>query len=181
MRYDETLARGNGYGPGRWRFEPGMLFGARSAWWASADGVLATRASAHNGLDMRLYEEEGGRERVFGAGGSVLVAGPGVIVGIVRDFMGHSVFVEHGDDGGEGRLYTAYGHLTPDEGIIRGVRVVRGGRIGEVSAGRGGNVPPHMHFSAFRASGRKGPPEFDWTVLEGAGEVVFLDPLDSRA
>lgn len=180
MGYDEVLAQGNGFGPGRWRFEPGMLFGTREIWWVLPDGAQSLRPVVHNGLDMRIYREDTGRERVLGAGSSVLVAEAGVIAGIVRDFMGYSVFVDHGTTG-DATIYSAYGHLDPADAVSRGRKVSRGERIGAVSEGRGGKVPPHVHFSVFRIAGHDSPVFLDWGALDGSSEVVFLDPLNDPA
>ena len=69
-----------------------MGFGATGKWWA--EGM---RATPHNGLDMRLYEDADGREAALDEATLVPTMDDGEVVAIIRDFLGESVFVAHAD------------------------------------------------------------------------------------
>ena len=168
------LASINGFGPGSWKFKPGMLFGADTKWWGDDGG---TRKTPHNGLDIRLYKESSGG--IISLVGSSLVpsAGDGEVLTIIEDFLGYSVFVAHGLTEGGRTLVSAYGHIVPEEGLDAGARLSRGDIIGSIAEYEGMQVPPHLHFSVLILS--DGFKELDWGIVEN--NAVFLDPLISSS
>jgi len=170
--YLRMLADTNGFGPGEWLMGPGMRFGSWRKWW-SGNG---TRTSPHNGLDLRIYREASGREVYLDGRDIVPVCRDGEVINIVKDFLGHSVFVMHGKDANGAALVSAYGHIVPAEGLLPGVRLTRGGTIGKLSDYIGMPVPPHLHISLIE-SGLSDLRGLGWEELGTSDSIRFLDPI----
>ena len=115
-----------------WIFSPGMLFNASDKWW----GDQGKRDKPHEGLDLCLYKDRRGRMRRLDEKTKIPVIYDGIVVGIVNDFLGKSVIIEHGlTDSDNNRFCTIYGHLNPHKGLHVG-RIVKEGDI----------IPGNAHF-----------------------------------
>lgn len=157
-----------------WVFRPGMLFGSRLKWW----GEGGYRSSPHEGLDLCLYRDGGGRIHGLDKNTKISLIYEGEVVRVVRDFIGKSVFLRHGLCDGEGNaLYSVYGHIEPRGSVTRG-RVFREGEIiAALADTRGRSVPPHLHISLAWMSSAYRPEELGWEMMRDARKARLLDPL----
>ncbi len=159
-----------------WEFLPGMRFGERAAWWRGG----ADRGSEHQGLDICWYLTGEGRRRSLGAGARIPAPWAGEIVAVVDDFLGRSVFVEHGrPDGGGRRLHSVCGHIEPRPGLAVGGLLHDGDEIGIIAAPSGSrpSAPPHLHLTLALIDRGRGPARLDWEALSDTSRVQLLDPL----
>ena len=113
--YMQLLASANGFAEGgHWEMEPGMGFGSRDKWWPAKDPHRPE--GPHNGLDIRQYSAQG-QHWILGTDSVVPVAEDGKIISIIKDFLGYSIFVSHGEisETPSGGVISAYGHIVPDK------------------------------------------------------------------
>lgn len=177
--FSRRLIRWNGLdeaGFVAWEFLPGMRFEERAAWWRGG----ADRGGAHQGLDICWYRIRDGRRLSLGAGARIPAPWAGEVVAIVEDFLGSSVFVEHGPpDGGGRRLHSVCGHVDPLPGLAVGGLLRDGDEIGVVAdpAGRRTAAPPHLHVTLALVDRTGGPSRLDWQALGDRSRVQLLDPL----
>ena len=159
--------RGRLVGFKHWLFHPGMLFRARQQWW----GGEQTRSNPHEGLDLCYFEDMAGRRHSLDQTIVIPVPCPGRIVKISRDFLGQSIFVAHDMEPIAGcRLYTAFGHTAPEEGLSEGKSVSEGEIIASISAPDQEKtaVPPHLHLTLALIPDTVTPDQLTWAYL-GSG------------
>jgi hypothetical protein len=177
-RFTEHMVRENGLhekGFAGWVFLPGMLFWGKNKWW----GDESRRVTPHEGLDFSLYEDrEGGLFRL-GAGSRVPVMYDGIVVGIVDDFLGKTIIMEHRFPQAPAlALVTVYSHTKPARGLRPG-RAFRAGEVMATIASRGASnkaIDPHLHVSLGQPSGAVALGSLNWqNMLQG---LVMLDPIE---
>lgn len=169
------LAEANGFGAGQWQIEPGMGFAHETKWW----GQRGPREEAHNGVDLKFYMGPGDSVRYLDGRSLVPVMDDGAVINVTSDFLGHSVFVSHGEDESGLTLVSAYGHMVPAEGLEAGMHLKRGDIIGKLSEYNDMPVPPHLHLSLLIMHGGylKKP---DWQDIGVSGDLRALDPLSEQ-
>ncbi|MFP4085732.1 MAG: M23 family metallopeptidase [Desulfobacteraceae bacterium] len=159
-----------------WIFCPGMLFNTFDKWW----GGEGYRKNAHEGLDLLLYTTRQGRMDRLHEGTGIQVMAHGLIVSIIKDFLGKTVFVEHASPHQDcTRVYSIYGHTVPHRDVHAGMTVHRGDIIATV-AGPGSSpfpMAPHLHLSIARAPRPLSPHQFSWETLGTSHRLTLLDPL----
>jgi hypothetical protein len=177
-RFTEHMVRENGLhekGFAGWVFLPGMLFWGKNKWW----GDESRRVTPHEGLDFSLYEDrEGGLFRL-GAGSRVPVMYDGIVVGIVDDFLGKTIIMEHRFPQAPAlALVTVYGHTKPALALRPG-RAFRAGEVMASIASRGASnkaIDPHLHVSLGQPSGAVALGSLNWqNMLRG---LVMFDPFE---
>jgi hypothetical protein len=178
--FGESLSRCNGLdetGFGQWVFYPGMLFGAQAKWW----GGGGDRDRRHEGLDLYLYRDKAGRIHNLDDKIEVPVTFAGRVVKVAKDFLGQSVYVEHGIIDGQGKvLYTVYGHVEPHIAVSRGATLNEGRVFATIARGsvkRRSVPPPHLHISVAWIPESFPQERLNWDVLSDCGTVQLLDPL----
>jgi len=179
-RFTEFLIRENGLDEGgfeEWIFCPGMLFNAPDKWW----GDQGKRDKPHEGLDLCLYRDRRGRVLRVDAKTRIPVMYDGEVVGVVHDFLGETVIIEHAfrqvDDR---RLCTIYGHTNPQGGLQIG-RIVKLGEVIATLADSGkpeGNILPHLHISLGWTSKSISYDHLYWETIGTTNMLTLLDPLD---
>ncbi len=176
--FTERMVRENGLGQrgfAGWVFLPGMLFNGGDKWW----GDKSKRVAPHEGLDFSLYEDRQGRLLRLGAGTRVPAMYDGSVVGIVDDFLGKTIVMEHRFPQEPAlTLVTAYGHTVPAHGVRSG-RAFRAGEVMATIASRGAEqkgIDPHLHVSLGCPSGAVAPGSLNWQNMRLG--LVMLDPLD---
>ena len=176
--YMQLLASANGFkGGGHWDIEQGMGFGSMDKWWSQEDTMRAE--GAHNGLDIRQYTVQG-QQMTLGADSVVPVAEGGKIISIIKDFLGYSIFVSHGEisETPSGGVISAYGHIVPDKVLYKGMRLKRGDTLGSIAEYEGMAAPAHLHLSIIVSKQGNDEAIFnDWQRVQAALGLKFVDPL----
>lgn len=163
-----------------WLFCPGMLFQAKGKWW----GDRGPRRRPHEGLDLLLYRDQEGRVFCLNETTQIPAMSDGVVVGIIHDFLGKSVIVEHPlPDRNAGRLYSIYGHTRPTTAIGTGTAVSRGDIIATVASPGRPSLPmaPHLHISMAWSPQAIACDRLNWDTLGVADTLTLLDPLSAVA
>ena len=162
---------------GQWVFYPGMLFGAQAKWW----GGGGDRNKHHEGLDLYLYRDEAGQIHNLDDKMEIPAMFAGRVVKVDKDFLGQSVYVEHGiSDGGGKLLYTVYGHVEPRAGVAKGAALKKGRVFAAIAPGgkkRRSVPPPHLHLSVAWIAEEFPQERLNWDMLSDCGTVQLLDPL----
>jgi hypothetical protein len=159
-------------------FLPGMGFGSMEKWWPPA----GRRTFSHEGIDLFLFRTRGNVLFRLDETIRVPLIHPGEIVGLIPDFLGHTVIARHRKPGSgrEDEFYTLYGHVAPDASLAVGDKLNGGeifARIADVD-GRSTRLPAHLHISA--AWCRRLPPvdTLTWPLLNRTDRAAFIDPMD---
>jgi len=178
--FSDCLIRENGLGRGqfeRWLFYPGMLFEAESEWW----GDQAARNRPHEGLDICLYQNRRNQVCTLDENTKIPAMYDGVVVGVIKDFLGQTIVMEHRDLGGESGLhcYTFFGHTRPAEGLAAGRSVTGGEPIALLSGVRGSKrgMLPHLHLSVSLASIAVPYDRLHWRHISTSSALTLIDPL----
>ena len=179
-RFTEFLVRENSLGEcgfEEWIFYPGMLFNAPDKWW----GDQGKRDKPNEGLDLFLYRDQLDRILHLNKKTKIPVMYDGVVVGIVNDFLGKSVIMEHGFAAKDNRKFcTIYGHTNPHDGIHVG-RVVKQGDIIATLADAGRSktgISTHLHISVGWISRPVSYDLLDWETIGAPDVMTLLDPLN---
>ncbi len=170
--FTEHLIRLNALRFGKWIFEPGMLFGAEMKWW----GDKGMRKSPHNGLDLRLYEDNVGALKTIGEGTKIPIIYGGRIVRVIRDFLGHSMFVAHEIYREETQLFTIYGHVLQSPDAAVGETLKEGTEIATLAKPSNRNVPGHLHISLAFIPKSVPVNTLTWEFLDNSKTVRFINP-----
>lgn len=154
-----------------WVFCPGMLYGSNLKWW----GDRAKRNSDHEGLDLLLYRNKDGNIHRLDETTEVPAIYDGTIVKIIDDFLGRSIFIEHG-----GGFFTAFGHTRPLDGIVAGTRVKEGEIIATIAEISGPHIKiaPHLHITAGWVSEGFDYEKLKWETIGSSEMIELIDPLD---
>jgi len=160
-----------------WIFCPGMLFHALCKWW----GDKGPRNTPHEGLDIFLYRDQQDRIVRLDEKTRIPVMFDGVVVGIINDFLGNSVIVEHAfPDRDIGRICTIYGHVNPLKDLHIGMELKEGDIMGTLTdpGQTGFDLMPHLHISVGCASKLISYDRLNWDTIGSSGTLTLLDPLD---
>jgi len=178
-RFTECLIHQNALdenGFKEWIFYPGMLFNAVEKWW----GDHGKRDKPHEGLDLCLYRDQRGNKRQLDEKTKIPVIYDGTVVGIVNDFLGKSVIIEHDlTDSDHNRFCTIYGHINPDKRLQNG-QMVKEGDIIATLADLGNpkvTIIPHLHISLGWASKLISYDKLDWKTIGAPNTLTLMDPL----
>lgn len=172
--FTENLMKLNAIRLAKWVFEPGMLFMSENKWWADK----GLRAHRHSGLDLLLYEREDGVIESLVNGTQIPALYPGTIVGYIKDFLGHSVFVSHEIREKGSQLFTIYGHVTLLEDICIGKTLKEGSVVASLEGTVNSKVPGHLHLSVVLIPDTIPLEILSWDLLEKTDNVMFFDPRE---
>lgn len=167
----------NNHGFKEWAFYPGMLFHSQDKWW----GNQGQRARPHEGLDLCFYRDRDNKIFHIGQKSKIPAIFDGIVVRIIDDFLGQSIFVEHRLHGFDtDRLYTIYGHTIPDADLSKGTAVKQGDIIATIAGSNKSNtnVRPHLHISLGWSSEMISYDQLDWEAISNKGALTLLDPLE---
>jgi hypothetical protein len=170
-----VLANGLGESFAGWLFLPGMLFNGANKWW----GGKGTRIAPHEGLDFCFYEDGRGRVIGLGAGSSVPAMYDGRVKGIVDDFLGKTIVMEHRFPQMPAfQLITVYGHTKPAPGVRPGEAFKAGEAVAAIASPGGSSkaLDPHLHVSLGRPSGTVALERLNWQNM--AKGLVMFDPIE---
>ena len=152
-------------------FEPGMGFGDFGKWW----GDKGRRSTPHEGIDIIYLSNKSGHISSLKAGARVPALFDGILVHMVDDFHGQTLFVGHKDmKQGKNILFSIYAHVKT--GLRRDAHVKIGEKIATIAQISGMTAPPaHLHLSmAWLPAGR--PELFNWQSLCGPQRESLIDP-----
>ena len=159
-----------------WLFCPGMLFQAAGKWW----GDRGLRPRPHEGLDLLFYRDSENNLRQIDESLEIPVMADGVVVSVIRDFLGKSIIVEHPSLSDKpGNILTFYAHATPRDNIHAGLALRRGDIIASVAGpGRTATaMTPHLHISVARTRLPIAYDELNWDIIGATEMLTLLDPL----
>ena len=167
----------NESGFNKWVFEPPMLYRSTDMWW----GLRGKRYRPHEGLDFCMFEDGGGR--VIRLDGKTMVPAmyDGVVIGIVRDFIGRSIILEHRfEKPCHARFCSVYAHIRPHPHVTVGRKIKEGGVIAAVeeSFKSKTDIYPHLHISLGWISSSIPNERLVWPELGSPGVMALLNPLD---
>lgn len=177
-RFTEFLIQKNALdqnGFNGWVFCPGMLFQSTDKWW----GDQGKRDKPHEGLDVCLYKDRNHRILRLGETAKIPVIYDGTVVGIVEDFLGKSVIIEHLFNDLNNRLCTIYGHTIPKDNLHVG-KIVKQGEVIATLADSGRsktNIFPHLHISLGWTSNAISYDRLNWKTIGALNTLTLLDPL----
>ena len=178
-RFTEFLIRKNALDQGGfngWVFCPGMLFNSTDKWW----GDQGKRDKPHEGLDLCLYKDHKDTILRLDEKAKIPVIYDGTVVGIVDDFLGKSVIIEHlFSDYDNNRLCTIYGHTIPENTVYVG-KIVKQGDVIATLAGSSTSQTgmfPHLHISVGWTCKEISYDSLDWENIGDPNTVTLLDPL----
>jgi len=178
-RFTEILIQKNALDEGGfkgWVFCPGMLFNSTDKWW----GDQGKRDALHEGLDLCLYKDREDTILRLGEQTKVPVLYDGRVVGIIDDFLGESVIIEHLiSDGHNNRLCTIYGHTIPGDTLCVGKIVKQGDVIATLADSSTFKIKivPHLHISLGWTSKEISYDRLDWESIGAPNTLTLLDPL----
>jgi len=176
LRYQELILEANPKDLkafDRWAFLPGMLFRARDKWWGKGK-----RALPHEGLDLCLFREKGGRLLRLPASSGIPAPCDGVILGTALDFLGESIFFTQSDTSGIPILW-ASGHMKLESQLVRQRVIQKGQILGSISQHRSKNpgMLPHLHISIAIPLHRVLLEEPSWKNLAKPQLAKLVNPL----
>lgn len=151
-----------------------MLFQDPGCWWKPA-----RRAHLHEGVDFRgFYEGPGGKVREVSTD-LVPSLFDGVVVRINEDFLGRTVWMKHPAVRREKLLlFSAFGHIVPEENITEGQSICQGEAVGRIAPGKkGASLGKHLHMSVFWAPTFLRPEGLNWQDLPASRMIRLFDPL----
>jgi hypothetical protein len=178
-RFTEFLIRKNALDPGGfkgWVFCPGMLFNSTDKWW----GDQKKRDKSHEGLDLCLYKDREDTILRLGEKTKVPVIYDGTVGGIIDDFLGKSIIIEHlFSDRDNNRLCTIYGHTIPVDHLHVGKIVKQADVIATLadSSRFKTYIFPHLHISIGWKSKAISYDRLDWENIGDPDTLTLLDPL----
>jgi murein DD-endopeptidase MepM/ murein hydrolase activator NlpD len=158
-----------------WFFQPGMAFRSMEKWWGSG----GFRRSPHEGIDLCLFKDNRNQMHHLNAATKIPAMYDGVVVRIITDFLGLSIFMEHRLSAApDGRLFTLFGHTLPAAGIGVGKIVAAGDFIATLAAPwrSGKNIPPHLHISLGWASQPVSHKRMDWHTINDPSLLTLINP-----
>ena len=159
-----------------WAFCTGMLFHSTDKWW----GDWKNRDNPHEGLDLCLYKDRQDAILRLKDKAKVPAIYDGTVVGIIDDFLGKSIFMEHiFSDSDHNRLCTIYGHTIPKDHLHVGDIVKEGDIIATLadSSRFKINIFPHLHISLGWTSKTISYNRLDWKNIGDPNTLTLLDPL----
>jgi hypothetical protein len=174
FHYLETCNKFEGEREKTWLFYPGMTFGSREKWWPDT----GSRPTAHEGLDICYFTDDSGLIRQVNPHVNIPVMTAGTIIGVCKDFLGSSVFLEH-DTANPESLISVYAHIIPKQTIFPGSVVIAGEVIGNIAdtSGRKNLMPAHLHITILKITARKATEYLDWNFICNSNRIILFDPL----
>ncbi len=178
-RFTEIFIRENALetaGFDEWIFLPGMMFRAQDKWW----GDRGKREMAHEGIDLCLYKDRQDRIHRLKKNAKIPAMYSGKIVGILDDFLGKSVIIEHAfPQKNDIRFCTIFGHTEPHDGMHAGRIVKEGDIIATIADTRRSksSITPHLHLSIAWTSGSIPFEKLDWESIGASKALTLFDPL----
>lgn len=166
---NESLCRIRGF-----CFYPGMLFGSREKWWPDT----GTRPTSHEGVDICYYTDGSGEEQKFTSETKVPVMADGRIFAFCQDFLGQSVFLDHGVNGSM-RFLSVYAHIVPLRHLVAGQKMKPGDVVGKVADTMGlkNRMVAHVHISLMKVPLTVPAGILDWDFICNSEQVLLIDPL----
>jgi len=154
---------------------PGMEYASYEKWWPDR----GMRPTPHEGIDFCYYVDASGREQAVVPGLRVPVMASGSVAAICGDYLGHTLFLDHGCDG-RGRFLSVYAHIVPDSGVEQGQHLSPGEVIGGIAdtGGRKNRMPAHLHFTLMEVPENVALTMFDWDLINRSKKSELLDPLE---
>jgi hypothetical protein len=158
-----------------WLFCPEMLFQASTQWW----GSRGDRTTPHEGLDLLFYRDREDRIQSLDSSNWIPAMCGGVVVGIIRDFLGLSLILRHEVSGDETRVFcTMYGHTAPKRELQIGQVVQEGETIARLAPARNrARVRAHLHLSIGIVPADFSFEGLDWATIGDPKMMTLLDPL----
>lgn len=153
---------------------PGMEFRSEIKWWPDK-GI---RPTLHEGVDFCYYQDSAGVEQYVDPNFKVPVMANGKVFNICDDYLGQTVFLDHGYDHLL-RFLSIYAHITPCKELCIGDSLCEGEEIATIAdtTGRKNRMPAHLHLSFMQAN-RDLPLEvFNWELICHGNGANLLDPL----
>ena len=153
---------------------PGMLFRSVDKWWPDS----GLRATSHEGLDVCYYTDSAGKEQKFSPHISIPAMASGRIFASCRDFLGQSLFIDHGVFGSL-RFLSVYAHIVQHRHIMIGQKVQVSDVVGVIAdtAGRKNRMPAHVHISLMNIPQSVSFDMLDWNFICNSSDVELVDPL----
>jgi hypothetical protein len=174
FRYIETCNEFEGEKGKTWLFYPGMTFGSWEKWWPDR----GFRPTAHEGLDICYFTDNSGLCQQVNPNVNIPVMTGGTIIGVCKDFLGSSVFLQHDTTDPEG-LISVYAHIIPKQTIFPGSGVVAGEVIGNIAdtSCRKNMMPAHLHITIMKITAKNGDEYLDWNFICNSDRIILFDPL----
>ena len=158
----------------KWIFSPGMLFQSIDKWW----GDFGKRPTPHEGLDLCLYEDTGGRLHHLNASTQIPVIADCRVVKIMDDFLGKTVMLEHDLPEKDGGLFlTIFGHAKPDKNLCVDDRFKKGDVICTVSEPEKLKILPHLHITMAKVLQQNTYAGLNWDTIPKSDLLTLTDPL----
>lgn len=173
-RFTEHLVRLNNLRFKRWVFESGMSFLSESKWW----GDKGPRGYRHNGLDLRLYEDDAGSLKTIEADTKIPIIYEGRLVRSIKDFLGHTLFAAHEIYEGDSQLFTLYGHVLQIADVFIGESLSDGAAVATLAGAKNMKVPGHLHLSVALIPKEIPLETLMWKNLNESEDILFFDPRD---
>jgi len=153
---------------------PGMEYRSQVKWWPDK-GV---RPTLHEGIDFCYYLDSACKEHYVTPDFKVPVMADGRVMTICDDYLGQTVFLDHGYDC-VSRFLSIYAHIVPLKDLQKGDMLVQGEVIATVAdtTGRKNRMPAHLHISLMQADRRISADKFDWNLMCYGKNIELLDPL----
>jgi murein DD-endopeptidase MepM/ murein hydrolase activator NlpD len=153
-----------------------MMFRAQDKWW----GNRGKRETAHEEIDLCLYKDRQDRIHRFKENTKIPAVYAGKVVGILDDFLGKSVIIEHAfPQNSETIFCTILGHTKPHNDLYTG-RIVKEGDIiatlADTRRSKSGIIP-HLHISIAWTSGTISFDKLDWESIGASKAVALFDPV----
>ena len=155
-------------------FYPGMLFRSLDKWWPDS----GLRSTNHEGLDICYYTDSLGKEQKFTPQISIPAMASGRIFASCHDFLGQSLFIDHGVFGSL-RFLSVYAHIVQHRHIMVGQKVKVADVVGVIAdtTGRKNRMPAHVHLSLMRIPESVSFDMLDWNYICNSDEVELVDPV----
>ncbi len=155
-----------------WHFHPGMTFNSMDKWW----GDFKKRPRSHEGLDLCHYKDMAGNIRPVSPASGIPAMYSGKVVGIIDDFLGQSVILEHDE---AKRFCTIYAHTRPAKRLVVGDRVREGDVLAFVADVRrsASGMLPHVHITTAWVTGNVSYETLAWPTLADEPHLDLFDPL----
>jgi murein DD-endopeptidase MepM/ murein hydrolase activator NlpD len=157
-----------------WIFYPGMLFNSMDKWWDNGQ-----RENPHEGLDLCFYKDQRGNICRLDENAKIPAAFDGTIAGIINDFLGRSIIIEHDTNKQTGSFCTIFGHVIPEKSIAKGSTVNKGEVFARL-AGTGNSktkILPHLHITTGYLSGGFSYSDLNWNNISDLKIFTLKDPI----
>jgi hypothetical protein len=106
------------------------------------------------------------------------VIAQGRVFAFCQDFLGHSVFLDHGVSGSL-RFLSVYAHVVPLRHAVMGQRMQTGDVVGTIAdtTGRKNRMPAHVHISLMKVPQTVTAGMLDWDFICNSQQAALIDPL----